>query len=186
MEFDEFVFLDEIERLIEGFKGSPQLFQFDDEFLMEFVRRFFRWFFRRFARRIFYHGSETVTFCLIGFGYVLFYPPPHEILDDPGELFRVVADVIAFAYEVAFDDPATPLDQGFDVADGYRMLVFFPGVFSDEVSSNVSGMDQYVVYPAFSYVALDDRDEVFHRISVGFAMLGHDVADIDDFGGGLF
>lgn len=182
MKFDELMLFDEIERLIEGLKRFSKLFQFADEFLMKFAGRF-----SRFLRRSFFHDSEKATFFILwGSIHALFDPSTHEILNDLGKLFGIVANVVPFADEIAFDDSAFALPKGFRVLDPYRVLVFFSGIFLRQIFPNVPRVDQHVIYPTFSYVAFDDRDEVFHRIPVGFPMLGHDVANVDDFRFGSF
>lgn len=96
-----------------------------------------------------------------------------------------MADVVAFAREVAFDDAAAFLEERLDVADFHGEFVFLFRILFREVFADFARMHEDVVHATLSDVALDDRDEVFHVVPVGFAMLRHDVADVDHFGVGL-
>jgi hypothetical protein len=66
-------------------------------------------------------------------GFRLFDPSVHEVFDYAREFLGVVADVVAFASEVTFDDAAAFLEQRLDIADFHGELVFFFGVYGREL-----------------------------------------------------
>lgn len=92
-----------------------------------------------------------------------------------------MTDIIILIHHVAFDYFVWSIRKYAHISDSYRLLVFFLSVFQCEVFFYRSVIDEHIVDFIFSYVFLDDIHKVFYLEIVCLPVLGHDIANIDDF-----
>jgi hypothetical protein len=98
------------------------------------------------------------------------------------EFLRIVPNEIDLAREISFHDFIRFVPKLRKIANPYRGFAFLLFVFLSEFVADSSIVRDYEVDHSFACVFLDYVHEVRDREAGRFAMLGHDVADVDDLG----
>ena len=94
-----------------------------------------------------------------------------------------MADVIGFAGEVPFDQLDALAHQRVTVAQHDRRLAL-GAIFLDQIGTQLAAVDQHVVDATLAQMMFEHAQEVLDSKAAGFPVLGHHVADVDEFGTG--